>query len=114
MNGFVFTPDAGTFGCIASSTQVCGSLVSIPQQADGLPQMIPVSTAPAPVPVQVTALPTSTNVQNDPAASTVLTSAGGTLGILANDVLGIVTNPTQHILGVIVLLAIAWFIWKHR
>jgi hypothetical protein len=77
----------------------------IPLNANGSPQTVPQTN-----PVQSTGLPTPNNVQNNPAQSTVLTSAGG----LLSEVGAIIASPSQHIFGVIVLVAIAWFIWKHR
>jgi hypothetical protein len=60
-----------------------------------------------------TGLPTPTNVQTDPTASTVLTSESLT-GLALGELEAIITTPSQHIIGVLVLLAIGWFIWKHR
>src|SRR6266481_604333 len=67
--------------------------------ANGLPAQVSIqagSTAPSPSLNQQTALPTPANVQNSPASSTVLTSAGGQL---IAEVEAIVTNPSQHIIG---------------
>ncbi|HZU33683.1 MAG TPA: hypothetical protein VFB79_21395 [Candidatus Angelobacter sp.] len=114
MSIFVFTDNTrsnpGSNGYALASATVP---VIQPVVENGLPGMVPIiSTAPSPDPNQLTGTPTPANVQNDPAASTVVTSAGiGTA--LVDEVLSIVTNPTQHIIGVIVLLVIAWFVWKH-
>jgi hypothetical protein len=78
--------------------------------ASGSPGYVPIqpaSTSPSSSPVQNTGTPIPTNVQNDPAASTVLT-AGGLLGKVGT----IVSNPTQHLFGVFVLLLVGWFLYK--
>ena len=85
-------------------------VVPFPVIANGSPAYVPmvVSTSPPAAPVQSTGTPISTNVQNDPAASTVLTSAGG----LLSEVGTIISAPTQHIVGVFVLLVVGWFFYK--
>lgn len=70
--------------------------------------LIPVSTSPPAAPVQSTGTPIPANVQSNPQASTVLTSAGG----LLSEVGTIISAPTQHILGVFVLLVVGWFLYK--
>jgi len=67
------------------------------------------STSPSVSTNQQTAIPTPTNVQSDPASSTVVTTASG----LVSKVKAIVANPSQHIIGAIVLLLVGWFVWKH-
>lgn len=82
--------------------------------ANGLPgQVAIISTAPSLFPVLSTALPTPTNVQTDPTASTVLTS-GSLTGSLIGELEAIVSDPIDHLFGLAILLAIGWFIWKHR
>lgn len=79
--------------------------------ASGSPAYVPMqpaSTSPAPSPVQYTGTPTPSTVQDNPQASTVLTSAGG----LLSEVGTIVSSPTKHILGVFVLLVLGWFFYK--
>jgi hypothetical protein len=108
---------------------VSGPIIGAPPQSDApvtvpappqvfttLPAIVsvlPTSTAPSPVAVLSTGLPTPTNVQTDPTASTVLTSESLT-GLALGELEAIITTPSQHIIGVLVLLAIGWFIWKHR
>src|SRR5437660_11570403 len=85
-------------------------------QVNTLPLLVPIvtgSTAPSASTNQQTGLPTPTNVQTSPAASTVIT-AGGLASRTISEIEAIITHPSQHIIRVIVLLAIGWFVWKHR
>src|ERR1700704_2566976 len=107
MAAFTFTTsNQPVGGCIigADGKSVC-TLINLNDGTNTVPRTDGGGTPP---PVQSTGTPTPANVQNDPNASTVLTSAGGLLAEAG----AIIANPSQHIFGVIVLLAIGWFIWK--
>ena len=109
-NGIYWLPPAGINPAIAPGDPPNGVTLVLPVQTQQVPFTQVPNTNTSQSPNFQTAIPTPINVQNDPNASTVLTSASSLLGTVA----AIVTNPAQHIIGVIVLLAIGWFLWKHR
>lgn len=103
--GGSFVPGWTSGGCIANSdgTSTC--------TVHTLPAQVPIqgpSTAPSPFPVQSTGTPTPNTVGPDASMSTVLTSAGGILG----EVETIISHPSQHIVGVFVLLVVGWFLFE--